>query len=154
MPSSRIRVSPSAREFDMKLKLFSRKYLEDLTKPNKEVAVWLMRWVDKNFKREGLLRYPGAGWEPFKLGGRRRKGGEIDATAKLLQDTGRLRASFSPLFSKKMAGVGSDLTYSEAHEKGKGVPTRAMLPTRDLVHSDIKRIYNAYFGKVVERKVL
>ena len=61
-------------------------------------------WVQKNFKGEGKAV---GGWAPFKAGGRWRKGFGLDTSAKLLQDTGALRASFLPFASKTDAGIGS-----------------------------------------------
>jgi len=113
---------------------------------NKRVSVWLLRWVNENFKSQGGKV---GGWKPFKLGGRKIPGGGIDRSAKLLQDTGRLRASFSPFHSRNTAGVGSDLNYSLTHELGlphKNLPSRRMLPldTDRQVTSGIIKIYDHY----------
>lgn len=94
-------------------------------KANHQVSIWLMRWVNENFRTEG--RKVG-GWAPFKYGGRV-KGGKIDTSAKLLQDTGRLKGSFYPFWSRVNAGVGSALPYAELHEFGTAhVPARRMVP--------------------------
>lgn len=104
--------------------------------PMAKASIFLDRWVQSNFKTEGGKV---GGWEPFALGGRATKSG-IDATATLLQDTGRLRASFAPFHSNKDAGIGSDLAYSELHHKGLGVPERRLLPEKNDVLLDVRRI--------------
>jgi len=117
---------------------------------NREVSIWLMRWLNNNFKSEGGNV---SGWLPFKHGGRI-KGGVIDTNAKLLQDTGRLRSSFSPFYSRKIAGIGSDLSYSITHELGyphKNIPARRMLPLASdkAVERGIIRIYDRWIARML-----
>ena len=105
-----------------------------------------MRWINQNFKTQGKNV---GGWAPFKYGGRKLPGGQIDKTAKLLQDTGRLRASFSPFYGRNFAGVGTDLNYAVTHEFGlphKNLPDRRMLPrdTDKSVSTNVIRIYDHY----------
>ncbi len=109
---------------------------------HKKIAVFLDIWVLRNFKSEGGKV---GGWEPFKIGGRKKPGGKIDTSAKLLQDTGRLRASFNTVFDKESVSIGSDLFYSEFHEKGMGhLPVRRMLPKIDEVGADIFKIFDRH----------
>ena len=118
---------------------------------NRQVSIWVLRWINANFKSQGGKV---GGWKPFKLGGRKIPGGGIDRSAKLLQDTGRLRASFSPFHSRNTAGVGSDLRYSIEHELGlphRNLPARRMLPLasdRDVERGVIK-IYDAYIRRAL-----
>ena len=118
---------------------------------NRRVSVWLLRWVNENFKSEGGKV---GRWKPFKLGGRKIPGGGIDRSAKLLQDTGTLRASFSPFHSRNTAGIGSGLSYSITHELGlphQNLPARRMLPLatdRDVTNGII-RIYDHYIRTVL-----
>lgn len=124
------------------------KKIRNPSKANRQVAIWLMRWVNNNFKNEGQLV---GGWAPFKRGGRIVPGG-IDTSAKLLQKTGRLRASFKPFWSAKTAGVGSDVKYAEYHEFGvpmNNLPERRMLPQiNDTgVAPAIVKIYEAYIRR-------
>lgn len=117
-----------------------RENLSDLDEPMAKVAILLDRWVQKNFKGEGDKA---GGWDKFakqKYGPNKGERGrwvgkgkdrKFDTSAKLLQDTGRLRASFKPFHSKNNAGIGSKLEYSINHEKGIGVPVRRMLPESD-----------------------
>lgn len=112
---------------------------------NLQVSTYLMRWVNENFRTEGKLV---GGWEPFKQGGRRLKGGFIDKTAKLLDDTGQLRASYLPFYNRVNAGVGSELPYAEYHQRGtsRGLPSRSMIPKQNdpLVTEKILKIYEVY----------
>lgn len=118
---------------------------------NRRVSIWLMRWVNDNFKSQGGKV---GGWKPFKLGGRRLPGGGIDRSAKLLQDEGRLRASFSPFHGRTMAGIGSDLGYAITHQLGlphRNLPARRMLPlnTDRDVERGIIRIYDNYIRRAI-----
>lgn len=119
------------------------KGLQD-TKPTfKKIATFLDRWVQQNFKTEGGNV---GGWAPFKLGGRYVKGKGIDTTAKLLQDTGRLRASFLPFAFNNNAGIGSDLPYSKKQQE-----TRHMLPEGDkeqaAVRDEARRLLEQDIGE-------
>lgn len=115
--------------------------LQQLNVPLTRASIFLDRWVQKNFKTEGGNV---GGWLPLKAGGRYVKNQGFDSAAKILQDTGRLRASFSPFSTKVNAGVYSDLDYSEIHEKGQGVPERRMLPQWVEVRSDVNKIMKDY----------
>jgi len=121
--------------------------------PNRQISVWLLRWVNENFKSQGGKV---GGWKPFKLGGRRLPGGQIDRSAKLLQDTGRLRASFSPFHSRRFAGVRSRLPYSITHDLGlphRNLPARRMIPigSDQDVRRAVIRIYSAHIRKVTRK---
>lgn len=121
--------------------------IKDPSAANRQVSIWLLRWVNENFRTQG--RRVG-GWQPFKLGGRKLRDGTIDTGAKLLQDTGRLRSSITPFWSKSNAGVGSRLPYAEVHELGLGhVPRRRILPDstdKDVTDAVIK-IYDTYIRR-------
>lgn len=115
--------------------------LKQLNVPLTRASVHLDRWVQKNFKTEGGNV---GGWLPLAKGGRHIKGKGLDSSAKLLQDTGRLRASFSPFATRDNAGIYSDLDYSEHHEEGQGVPVRRMLPKWIEVKADVNKIMKDY----------
>lgn len=146
----------------------------DTTAANKEVSVWLFRWVNDNFRTEGGKV---GGWPPFKYGGRlvraRNPSGRrnrlarsqsivegpgrrryVDTSAKLLQDTGRLRASMSSFYSRSTAGIGSALPYSVTHDQGlpsRNVPKRRILPDesdRDVSEAVVK-IYEAHVARAL-----
>ena len=100
--------------------------------PHKKISIMLDSWVQRNFKTEGGNV---GGWASIKRDGR------------ILQDTGRLRASFLPFFNKKDAGIGSDLPYSKAHEEGIGVEQRRILPETPEVKRDITKVYDEHIRK-------
>jgi phage gpG-like protein len=133
-----------------KLRELTRK-VRDPSPANREVSRWLFRWVNENFRSEGGKV---GKWKPFKHGGRKMPDGSIDASAKLLQDTGRLRASFSPFYGRTIAGIGSDLQYSVTHELGiphRNIPIRRMLPLASdtEVTNNIIQIYNVYIRRAL-----
>ncbi len=150
MATSIVVTHKGSRAMTAKLRHVIRK-VKNPKQANREVSIWLMRWLNENFKTEGGKV---GGWKPFKLGGRRLPGGGIDATAKLLQDTGRLRKSFSPFYSRNTAGIGSSLSYSVAHEIGlpvKNLPARRMLPQAGdkSVEVGVIKIYNRYIRRAI-----
>jgi len=141
MPSSnespvKIVVKPTLKKLE-KLQTKRAKKISNMETPFKKVAIFLDRWVQVNFKTEGGKV---GKWKPLALGGRF-YGGGFDSNAKLLQDTGRLRASFLPFASKNNAGIGSKLPYSKKHEEGlDGLPQRRILPVKNEVIKDVTKI--------------
>ena len=137
-------------EVSRKLRDTMRK-ISDTSRPNRQISIWLLRWVNENFKTQGGKV---GGWKPFRHGGRRLEDGSIDASAKLLQDTGRLRGSFSNFYSKTSAGVGSGLRYAKAHELGlphRRLPARRMVPIdtdRDVIDAAFK-IYDTFVMRAI-----
>ncbi|HEX7012329.1 MAG TPA: phage virion morphogenesis protein [Steroidobacteraceae bacterium] len=120
--------------------------LKDRSVPNRQIAAVLDNWVQRNFRGEGSLV---GGWTPFKAGGRRLRGGGIDTSAKLLQDTGRLRISVQPFWDRDIVGIGSDLAYAAHHEHGTTrIPRRRILPEEQDVIRPILATYNRYFQTV------
>jgi len=122
-----VRIRPSLEKVAAKLKDRLEK-INDLTIPNKIASVYLDQWVQKNFQSEGGKV---GGWEA------------IDRAGKILQDTGRLRISFTPFASRTDAGIGSDLKYSKPHDLGiRNMPRRQILPESDDVVEDLFKIYD------------
>lgn len=144
----------------------ARSKLKDTDPSMRQVAVFLDQWVQRNFQTSGgnVGR-----WEPFKYGGRlttktklsggsrvRNKGASaqsiagrkhVNPSAKLLMDTGALRHSFLPFVHGGLAGIGSALPYSKAHEEGlpeKGLPQRRMLPKTAEVQADVTEILDRW----------
>jgi len=128
----------------------ARKKLKDTAKPHKEIALMLDGWVQRNFKSEGGKV---GGWTPLTLGGRW-KGNKFDSSAKILQDSSRLRLSFTPFSDKRGAGIGSFLDYSEVHEEGMGVAKRRMLPISIEVRKDIYKLYSRWMTKQTKQAKL
>lgn len=108
----------------------------------KKVSIYLDQWVQQNFQTQGKKSDP-KGWQPFKYPewGRHITGKGWDASAKLLMDTGRLRASVIPFHNAMDAGVGSDLDYSKIHDEGIGVPQRRILPRQSKNPEVRKKAY-------------
>lgn len=92
-------------------------------------------------------------WKKLKAGGRyvsRNGKRKLDVSAKILQDTGRLRKSFLPFHNKKDAGIGSDLPYSKPHEEGEGpLPKRRILPLVKEVRRNVVDIYDKHIRKSI-----
>ena len=124
------------------------KKLKDSKAAYAKVATYLDRWVQTNFKTEGEKV---GNWAPFQAGGRWVKGRGIDESAKLLQDTGRMRASYLPFSSRSDAGIGTDLPYAKKHEEGDGVPERRTLPERGEVIDDALTIIEGHVKKATRK---
>lgn len=154
--SSRPKIDKFRKKIEKKIKKIS-----NLTPVYKKISIYLDRWTKLNFRTEGGKV---GGWKKFKHGGRLNYEGvgthvEIytgsrvvdawaDTSAKLLQDTGRLRASVLPFSSDRDAGIGSDLPYSKAHDKGKGVPKRQIIPVDSDVTEQILEIVDNHVKKI------
>ena len=142
-----VKQKPSARELQRILNKAGRK-IGDLKPVHKKASILLDQWVQHNFRTEGGKLSSGR-WPPFKFGGRFRPGLGVDPTAKLLQDTGRLRASFTPFSNARTAGIGSDLLYSRPHDEGKGnLPQRRMLPEPPEVVNALRELYERHTQEV------
>lgn len=132
-------VKPTIEELRKRLAK-KRTSVMDLRTPYARAAVLLDQWVQKNFKTEGGKV---GGWTPFALGGRWKTHPDgsrtFDPKAKLLQDEGRLKSSFSPFASTKHAGIGSDLPYAKDHHEGIGLPARQLLPDHNPAYKEVLR---------------
>ena len=150
----------------------------NMTRTNMHVAKQLHRWINDNFRSQGGKV---GGWKPFKYGGRivkkTAKGRDgrklatsqsivsgpgyrryVDTSAKLLQDTGLLKKSFKPFWTRRSAGIGSDLPRAVAHELGlpmQNLPARRMLMTANDkdVEKNIIKIYEYEIQKIVNKQV-
>lgn len=120
----------------------------------KDIAVLLDRWNKLNFKTEGDKV---GGWKPLALRGRWIKGTKskkrwFDASAMILQDTGRLRLSYLPFASNAMAGIGSDLDYAQSHHEGWGkLPERRMVPEATEVLPEVMKIADRHTEKALAK---
>jgi len=113
-----------------------------------KASIFLDRWVQKNFKSEGGSV---GGWPPLQAGGRHKKGKGLDTSAKVLQDTGRGRASYKPFATRTDAGIGSDVPYMKKHEEGDGVPKRRTLPVKKEVWPTILKIFNKHVEDALKK---
>lgn len=161
-------VTPTLKAVQKRFKKAIKEMNENNT-PYHQAATFVSRWVLQNFKGQGS-KLSGRSWAPLKLGGRKKKKGKrrtktgmtlitwgLDRTAKILQDTGRLRASFHPFVEAsgrrvKQAGVRSDLPYAAPHQEGLGpLPQRRMLPTDSEVRDPIRKIFDRHLAKIAGR---
>jgi len=115
-------------------------------------GVGVYRWVIRNFEGEGKLAEPGRGWTPLSPATilARRRGPNRSRRDAILQDSGKLRASFQSeitgsggLKRKSRASntsvvVGTATVYAPTHQFGRGnIPKRPMLPPQ---YSLIKKL--------------
>jgi len=139
----------------MKLKRAGVK-LRPLTLSKLIAQQWLFM-IEQGFRKQGLEK----SWQklaPATVKGRRKRG----VGAKILQDTGTLRQSFSPgaqgsLYDVRedRAQVGTQTEYAGFHEFGTShIPDRPMLPSRRLALAEAEKVANALFEKVSEREGL
>lgn len=128
--------------------------------PNKEISVHLYSWVMRNFDAEGSPT--GKPWAPLKESTARRVvNGKQRGYHPILQVTGELRISFSPIFDNKQAGVGvpansntAKAKKAAAHQYGvpeNNLPARPMLPNKKQVLDIATRVYG-YFVAQAARK--
>lgn len=147
VPFVEVKLEPTVAQMQRDLKR-KRDALANFAPTMAKAAIFLDQWVQENFRTEGGKV---GGWLPFKSGGRRR-GGELDTSAKLLQDSGRLRLSFLPFASKTNAGIGSRLPYSKAHHEGIGVPERRLLPLVKEVRGPLLEQFQIHVKKSLNKK--
>ena len=146
----RVKVNKSQIESAKNAATTARNKLRDDVVVMRQIAVYFDQWVQRNFKTEGGNV---GGWAAFKYGGRIRnkKGAKaqsiesrryVDASAKLLQDTGLLRLSVLPFVDKGVAGIGSTLPYSKSHDEGipGKLPQRRILMEQREVSVDVRKI--------------
>lgn len=116
----------------------------------KRTTIYLDRWVMDNLKGEGSKV---GGWTPFKIGGRFTGKGDnrkFDSSAKLLQDTGKLRASLRHQSTMKGAKVFTRLRYAVVHDQGSGrLPKRQLIPKWQQVRNPVMKILQKYVREVI-----
>lgn len=125
--------------------------------PHKRILAFLLRWTHDNFATEGGMLSDGP-WAPFAQGGRvNPKTGDVDTSAKLLQDTRTMYLHFDIARNSNNKALrsrvvfGNDIPYAETHEEGDGwVPQRRMLPRESEVLDDIVSIYDGYIKEVTK----
>lgn len=133
--------------------------VSDTAMLNRQVGIALYGAVLRNFRDQG---HEGKAWSPFKAGGRwhgRGKDRRLDTGAKLLMDTGALRASFVPFSDATRAGVGArsyvpkgtgeaPWDLAAIHEFGTStIPARPMLPS---LEKGLELALNIY-GRAIDR---
>lgn len=136
---------------------------KDIAKPKALYARWAvqaLRWIDQNFKTEGGM-LSGRKWKKMSartFAHRRRGRRSKKKTAKLLQDTGRLRSSFvyRMLSGNRGVAVGTNVHYAATHEFGdakRNIPQRRMLPkAKDKTFVEkIEKTTNNYMTELIKK---
>jgi len=113
----------------------------------KRIGVKLLNEVSENFKREGHEGIPWTPLSPFTVARRRGGGGG----AKILQDTGKLRKSFTEESNNQRTKVGTIVAYAENHEDGKGVPERKMLPSQEKTFEVAVAVTECYLKENINK---
>jgi phage gpG-like protein len=115
---------------------------KDRRVPNRQLSVQLQGWVLRNFQQGGSLQTPS--WAPLKPSTAKEKARK-GYSSKPLERTGHLRQSFRPFYDNDMAGVGSEVPYSQYHETGTAtLPQRAMLPSASVALEYARTIYERW----------
>jgi phage gpG-like protein len=149
------------REFQRKLKAGIIK-LSDGRKLHARIGTNLLKVIDKGFRTEGVA-VTGRRWRNLKPATiRQRRRGPGTGNAKILQDTGRLKGSFTMEFKEDEVRVGTAVVYSEVHEKGSrrkrgrggGIPKRPMLPVRGVAQPIVNRTYDRFVEEALRRSGL
>ena len=149
MAETGISININSREYQERLKQF-REYklnkmlgaLRDSSEPLVKSRIWMYKDILEHFEKE---TGPEGKWQPLKPSTikRRRKG-----SARILQDTGRLRMSISGYSDNKRAVVGTNLMYARMHQEGKGrVPARPYLWISDNIQDRIFKQFKLYISE-------
>jgi phage gpG-like protein len=97
--------------------------LSDMRKYHARLGVNYLKWINKNFRRQGIEKK----WERINtestVFARRKK------STKILQNTGTLRNSFTSKFNEREVRVGTAIKYARVHEEG-GKKTYIIRPKR------------------------
>lgn len=121
---------------------------KDRTIPNRQLSVQLQGWVFRNFTQSGALQSPT--WAPLAASTLKQKAAKGYSGSPLIR-TGHLRQSFRPFADNDVAGVGSEVPYSQYHETGtRTLPQRAMLPPRAVALDYALKIYERWAEKVAQ----
>ncbi len=143
----------------------ARAALKNDSVPLAQIAAFLDRWVQKNFQSSGGNV---GGWAAFKYGGRlvsKGTGGSttdgrhyVNASAKLLMDSGALRLSYLPFVRGHDAGVGTDMVSASGapfpeylNDGTRFMPPRRQVPVEEEVATDVKLIFNEWAFTVLKR---
>lgn len=94
----------------------------------KRIGIKLLNKINEGFEQE---ENDGKKWTPLAEStiAQRRKEGK---GAMILQDTGRLKGSYTSQVTGDTLRVGTNVEYAPIHEFGKDVPKRPMLPSREI----------------------
>ncbi len=123
----------------------------------KEVATFLDKWKAANFKREGTLAMDGRRWKALKASTvrQRRTGKKKGRAPRILQDTGKGRASVRIKSSRRNAMIFSDLGYMAHHHTGtRTLPARRIIPEARQVEKKVATMGESYLRRAVKKSGL
>lgn len=85
------------------------------TELNRRWGIQALKWVDRNFRQQGALTgSPWAANRPSTIAAKK--------SSIVLQNSGKLRQSFTMRVDAKTVSIGSGLFYAEFHEEGRKGP--------------------------------
>jgi phage gpG-like protein len=126
--------------------------VKDFTRPNREIAIELYRWMLRNYDSGGSLV---GGWTPLSPRTAAYKAKRGWSTVPLAPRTGRLRMGFSYSSNNERAVAFNPVPYSAYHDKGapsRNLPRRQLLPNAENVEKYAARIYQAHVDKHLKGK--
>jgi len=133
-----------------------RKELSDLSKPLKDIGVYMKEEVMENFEQEGRPK----GWAPLAESTIEKKKKAKGASGQILEFHGKLKQSINMRSDKAEASVFTGVFYGVYHQTGtRKMPLRAFMPNSDNdgippFHKEgienIKAILSEHLAKVCE----
>lgn len=118
-----------------------QKMRENLTNPSptmQKVSILMHKDVMDHFGKESDEKNK---WVPLKY--KRKRGG----SARILQDTGRMRSSISPSNTKEDAIVGTGIVYAATHQYGdsnRNIPQRKFLWLSKEIKEQITKLVGKF----------
>jgi hypothetical protein len=122
--------------------------------PYHMAVIYLDRWIQKNFDSSGKMAMGGGGWKPLAdstMRAREKGWGYYKpktANPQILRHKGFLKSRWKHDFNNRRGIVesyatakGSTYYYGVAHDEGKGVPERRILPQEKQISKKIKEIF-------------
>lgn len=144
MPESDVSVEVHATATSDALRRLADK-IQNRTTVNKEVAIQIFSWIQRNFQAEGSLNESWAQLSPKYAKWKEKRYG---IGKKILERDGQLRDSYGNFgYDNDTATVGTSLLYAPFHELGapeRNLPRRPMLPTIDIATKDAVDVYAHY----------
>ena len=144
-----------------------RKHIEDTHKKlkkrkdtNAKCTAFIGKWIQDNFRSEGVKAIGGSGWVPLSdltIALRRNKGSE---STRILQDIGDLRNKWKRFYTDQDAYIESGVDYGWKHQLGDPkntwngkkapIPARPILPKKGQIRPGIKKIYQIFLKETLK----
>ena len=122
--------------------------------PYHMAVIYLDRWIQKNFDKDGKPAMGGSGWKPLAastIRAREKGWGDYvkDSSPQILRNRGTLKSRWKHDYNNRRAIIenfatakGSTYYYGLAHDEGRGhLPERRILPKEKQVSKKIKEIF-------------